>query len=328
VYLRVGLGRLGQLLEAGADGLSRAFQVRVTHVSVAEEQDRLVAPGLGVETVLVVIVVSPPALGRVSPGARDMARGERVLQEMEREGLEGREPAREGASLRGIGLLFQGGGRMQGRDVEQHVCAVSVQLGPAPESQRHVLGRIVAIAREKEVRLVRESSGRVLGIGSREAQVPLDHPVAPQVLGLGTRNLRRHPRRDGGHLQDPVALQDRLEHRVGRAGVVAGDRGPRGVVDARRLLALVPGIGLLAKACFMTLPRFHPEPVELCAAARIELLDAAGADRAVFRIEPRACGRSAGHEGREQEEDDPRRSPAGRVLRSSHRHGQNSLLAE
>jgi hypothetical protein len=95
-------------------------------MAVAEEEHRLVRPGLGVEAVLVVVVVGSLSHGRVPPGPRDVPGGERVFQEMEREGLEGHHAAKSCPSRLRLAPIADRRGGVERRDVVEDVEAVCV----------------------------------------------------------------------------------------------------------------------------------------------------------------------------------------------------------
>ena len=81
-----------------------------THVRIAHQHDGAAAagPGEDLQAVLVVVVVRALALRSDAPGAGDVARGEDILQEVQRERLVGQHGAGERGPLGGRQLRLPG----------------------------------------------------------------------------------------------------------------------------------------------------------------------------------------------------------------------------
>ena len=307
--LRPGSPRVQDLRDAPPDGLAGALQILRLQVAVAEEDDRLVLPRFGVEAVLVVIVVRSLALGRLSPGPGDVAGGERVLEEVEREGFEGEDLAGLGGRWRRSG---ERGGPVHRGQMEDDVEGHRVGLDAAAQRLRRVGPGIGGAAREEEVRVARPGARRILLVGSLQAEIALHLNVAPLVLGPRVRDLLARALGDGRDGKDPVAVEDRREELRRRAGVIARDGGPGREIDARGLRSLGPGVEGFAEAGGTIRARLGPDRVEPGLAARVEHVDPAGRDRAMLGIDPGPGGRRAG-----ERRAHPGRCPEG----SAHRPG-------
>ncbi len=278
-----------------------ARQVLLPHVSVAEELHRFAVPAHRVEAVLVVVVVRALALGDGAPRARDVPRGEGVLEEVQGEGFEREDEARRGGAL---GRVEVGVGEhrrpMERGDVVQGVDRHGVELRSRAERRRGVDRRVDRDVGpgEQEVGVVRPRAGRVGLVRALEAEVAERLEVAPLrfVPSAGDPVLRlcRH----AGDGEDPVALEDRPEHAFGRAGVIARDRRPGCEVDAIGGPGGVARGSLRAEAGVESPPSFLPEAVERPAMLRVEGPDAFRADRPMLGVDPTARRRSEeGQEG-------------------------------
>ena len=267
------------------------------------------ATSFGSAAVLVVIVVRSLALGSLSPGPGDVAGGEGVLEEVEREGFQGEHVAGLGGRRRRSG---ERGGPVHRGQMEDDVEGHGVGLDAAAKRLRRVGPGIGGPSREEKVRVARPGARRILLVGSLQAEIALHLNVAPLVLCPRMRDLLAGTlgnRRDG---KDPVAVEDRREELRRRTGMIARDRGPRREIDARRLRSLPAGIEGFAEAGGTIRARVGPDRVEPGLAARVERVDPAGGDRAMLGIDPGPGGRRAG-----ERRTHPGRGPEG----SAHRPG-------
>jgi hypothetical protein len=219
-------------------------------------------PSEDLQPVLVVVVVRPLSLRRVAPGARNVAGGEDVLQEVKRKRLVGQRRSRERGPLGGrqLRLIAQPAGLLQRAQMKPGIHADRADLRAHLQGQHGIVAAVQPGIRtcEQEVRIVRSGARRIVGIGALQSDVSRAQRIqAPRVHGLAldaTLGVFQHvggtlrgfgPRRhrnareiflqlrgDVGDLQDPWRRACLLQHLAARARVVACDRAQRRPIDA------------------------------------------------------------------------------------------------
>ena len=236
------------LLETGSHRPGRDLGILLAHVSVAHQHHGLAAagPGEDLQAVVVVVVVRALPLRAIAPGPGDVAGGEDILQEVQRERLVGQHGAGERRSLGGGKLRLRGepARLLQRTEMEVGVDADRVDLRTLAQGQGGVVGQAGRgfRAREQEVGMVRSCARHVLRIGALQADVggaqrvdalrarglagdaalglADDVPGPAGEFGQGhhrdARQVLLQLGADVRHLQDPGGAASRLEHFAAR----------------------------------------------------------------------------------------------------------------